>query len=192
MIEFRARDTRAFGVPEPERSWGPRYSKRMSGLSQAEFKAQYEGTWEPTTEPAVVGSLLPPGCVLGPRVLVCGGRDYTNRYRMWAVLHEMHGRVPMTVLIEGECPGKINADKIAKRWAEYNGIPVLPFPADWVGDGMGAGPRRNLKMLCEGRPDVVVAFPGGRGTRDMVQKAKFCGYQVVDLRYEKYGWVGTL
>lgn len=106
-------------------------------------------------------------------------------------MNEMHGRVPIEVLIEGECHTRINADKMARRWAESHNIQVLSFPADWAGDGMGAGPRRNLKMLCEGRPDVVVAFPGGKGTRDMMQKAKFCGYAVIDLRYERYGWVGS-
>jgi hypothetical protein len=101
----------------------------------------------------------------------------------------MHGRVPIEVVIEGEARG---ADRCAKGWAYTRKIRLLPFPADWVGGGSGAGPRRNLKMLCEGRPDVVVAFPGGRGTRDMVQKAKFCGYAVIDLRWEKWGWAGGL
>jgi len=29
-------------------------------------------------------------------------------------------------------------------------------------------------MLDEGRPTLVVAFPGGRGTADMVRRAREC------------------
>lgn len=31
-----------------------------------------------------------------------------------------------------------------------------------------AGPYRNERMLREGRPEYAIAFPGGRGTRDMM------------------------
>jgi predicted Rossmann-fold nucleotide-binding protein len=30
---------------------------------------------------------------------------------------------------------------------------------------------RNQKMLDKGKPDLVVAFPGGRGTSDMISRA---------------------
>jgi hypothetical protein len=39
------------------------------------------------------------------------------------------------------------------------------------GDGRAAGPRRNQRMLEDFRPDLVVAFPGGRGTAYMVRRA---------------------
>ena len=34
-------------------------------------------------------------------------------------------------------------------------------------------------MLNEGCPDVVLAFPGGKGTMDMIKKAEFNGIRVV-------------
>lgn len=40
-------------------------------------------------------------------------------------------------------------------------------------------------MLEFGRPDLVVAFPGGRGTEDMVTKAERAGIRV--LRVEDDG-----
>ncbi|HVM95122.1 MAG TPA: hypothetical protein VMT89_01980, partial [Candidatus Acidoferrales bacterium] len=52
------------------------------------------------------------------------------------------------------------------------GVKRLGFMADWRRNGRAAGPIRNQQMLTEGKPDLVVAFPGGRGTRDMVNKAK--------------------
>jgi hypothetical protein len=37
-------------------------------------------------------------------------------------------------------------------------------------------------MLKEGKPDLVIAFPGGRGTDMMVGLAKDAGVEVLDLR----------
>lgn len=34
------------------------------------------------------------------------------------------------------------------------------------------GPMRNQRMLDEARPQVVIAFPGGSGTADMVDKVR--------------------
>lgn len=45
-------------------------------------------------------------------------------------------------------------------------------------NGKAAGPIRNQRMLDEGKPDLVVAFPGGRGTADMVRRAKAAGVPV--------------
>ena len=36
-------------------------------------------------------------------------------------------------------------------------------------------------MLDERRPDLVVAFPGGRGTADMVGRARSAGIEVIDF-----------
>jgi len=59
-------------------------------------------------------------------------------------------------------------------------IPVIPFPPEWKRYGPKAGPIRNKQMLDEGRPDLVVAFPGGNGTNDMVKKAKAAGIEVIE------------
>lgn len=36
-------------------------------------------------------------------------------------------------------------------------------------------------MLSEGKPSLVVAFPGGEGTADMVRKARAAGVEVVEV-----------
>lgn len=56
------------------------------------------------------------------------------------------------------------------------------FRADWEQCGRQAGPLRNARMLAEGRPDAVIAFPGGKGTADMVRKARAAGLPVVEAR----------
>ena len=42
---------------------------------------------------------------------------------------------------------------------------------EWDELGKKAGPLRNQRMLDEGKPNLVVAFPGGGGTKDMVRRA---------------------
>jgi hypothetical protein len=109
------------------------------------------------------------------RLLVCGGRDYWDIDRVFAALNKAHSQNRITAIIEG---GAVGADHLARRWAESNGVELLTFQADWAAHGRAAGPLRNQRMLDEGRPDGVVAFPGGRGTADMVRRAEAAGIRV--------------
>lgn len=111
------------------------------------------------------------------RILVCGGRDYTDEAAGFKALDALHAKRGITLIIEGECPYG-GADLIAKRWGESRGVRVLPFHAEWKKYGRAAGPKRNSRMLEEGRPDGVVAFPGGYGTADMASKAEAAGLKV--------------
>lgn len=75
---------------------------------------------------------------------------------------------PKTV-IHGAASG---ADRLAGEVATEMGIPVEEFPARWNDYGRAAGVIRNQMMLTHGKPDLVLAFPGGRGTADMVARAR--------------------
>lgn len=104
------------------------------------------------------------------------------------VLSEIHGAgEPFTCLITGAAYG---ADTLAAEWATRSGVQVVSCPANWSVYGKGAGHVRNRRMLELG-PDLVVAFPGGRGTADMIRQATSAGVKtiavVVDegLRYEQ-------
>jgi hypothetical protein len=109
------------------------------------------------------------------RVLVCGGREYTNQGHIHSVLSSIHGDPGISAIIHGAARG---ADLIAGVWAWENGVREMAFPADWNRYDNRAGPIRNAQMLKEGRPDLVVAFPGGNGTNDMVMKARYAGVPV--------------
>lgn len=106
------------------------------------------------------------------RVLVCGGRDYADRTGLFMELDRLHAAWCFEVVIEGEARG---ADTLAREWAESRGLPVEKYPADWARDGRAAGPIRNRRMLVEGKPDMVIAFPGGRGTDNMLAQAITAG-----------------
>jgi hypothetical protein len=81
-----------------------------------------------------------------------------------------------SVVIHGACP--TGADRWADEWATTSWCPAVTFEADWKAHGRAAGPIRNQQMIDDGRPDLVVAFPGGRGTADMVRRARRAGIVV--------------
>lgn len=122
------------------------------------------------------------------RLLVCGGRDFSDTESAYKVLDAMHRALGIDVLIEGNAKG---ADRIAGYWARRNGVTNLKFPADWNKHGKAAGAIRNQQMLDEGRPSHVLAFPGGRGTADMVRRAKATGVQVITASAGEAGTAET-
>lgn len=116
-------------------------------------------------------------------VLVCGGRAYDDWGRVLEVLDKIGSDNGNVRIIHGGCgydPAAKEdgwrryrgADALAHRWAELRGHEAKAYPADWQAHGKSAGPIRNAKMLELDHPQLVVAFPGGDGTRDMVQKAR--------------------
>lgn len=113
------------------------------------------------------------------RVLVCGGRHYSNEEHVERVLDAIVEEFGPVVIIEGEASG---ADALAKAWAKKHGYDVDPFAPNWKVYGRAAGPIRNAKMLEKGKPDFVVAFPGNDGTNDMVTQARAAGMEVLDRR----------
>jgi hypothetical protein len=115
------------------------------------------------------------------RVLVCGGRDYDNGTALFAALDTAHAETPIGYVIQGGAPG---ADFLAKLWAEARNVPCVELRADWRAHGRSAGPIRNMLMLEKGKPDLVLAFPGGRGTADMVRQARAAGVRVREIASE--------
>lgn len=112
------------------------------------------------------------------RVLVCGGRTYNNQAHVNSVLDALHERDVITCIIEGGARG---ADAAAAKWVASKPIAHETYKDDWHTYGTGAGIRRNRIMLAEGRPDLVVAFPGGAGTRHMLRIARATGVPVMEI-----------
>lgn len=142
------------------------------------------------------------------RILVCGGRDYARVDKYYGCPHDdqnykdalkeyEHVQLVLSalarkhskhydehdnwlpfdiVIIEGDAKG---ADRAASDWAVCNYSKHEVYPADWQRHGKAAGPIRNRQMLNEGKPDLVVAFPGGAGTAHMVSIAKVAGVEVI-------------
>lgn len=113
------------------------------------------------------------------RVLVCGGRDYDDEARLFSTLDVAHAANPIILLIHGGASG---ADDLAGKWARHVGVPWKAYAAYWKTEGKAAGPKRNQRMLDESDPHLVIAFPGGAGTADMIRRADKAGVPVVRVR----------
>jgi len=121
------------------------------------------------------------------RVLVCGGRDYADRNTVFRTLDSLTGEItdetPLgtidLIVIHGACP--TGADLWADEWAIINWSRFEEFPADWSKHGRAAGPIRNQRMIDVGRPDLVLAFPGGRGTSDLKRRARAAGIEIREI-----------
>lgn len=135
------------------------------------------------------------------RVLVCGGRDFADGEAMYHTLadipntpHFLNHEATRITIVNGKARG---ADQLADSVAKGLLYDTDPHPADWSGpcratcrpghrrrNAYGdycpaAGNYRNQDMLDSGI-DLVIAFPGGRGTADMVARATDVGIPVVE------------
>jgi hypothetical protein len=118
------------------------------------------------------------------RVLVCGGRNYgwktlsngrkvpnqeeinTLNKKLDTLLLACKELGRDLIVIHGAASG---ADSLAGEWAKSRQLIIEEYPADWNKHGKSAGYIRNALMLEKGAPDLVVAFPGGNGTKNMVE-----------------------
>lgn len=121
------------------------------------------------------------------KILVCGGRNYKDKEALYAFLDDLDGngkKGGITAVVHGAAPG---ADTLAGEWAADRNRTVYSHPAQWDIYGSSAGSIRNAQMLLM-HPDIemVIAFPGGRDTQDMINKAKEKGIMVHQVE-EGYG-----
>lgn len=129
-----------------------------------------------------------------PKILVCGGRNYNNKcvvyntlYRIcdnrgWNYEPDSYGNyLPNVTIIHGGC--KTGTDRLADEWAIVNWTGLKVCEAQWHLFGKAAGPMRNELMLLHA-PDLVVAFPGGKGTADMIKRTKKAGFEVIEFMDE--------
>lgn len=121
-------------------------------------------------------------------ILVCGSRDFNKgsytKEQVYAKLHELRtGYLDgySLVIVQGWAEG---ADLAAAEWAEACFLPFFSFPANWPAWGLDAGHIRNGLMLAIGKPDIVVAFPGGVGTRNMVEQAGEKGIEIIEVTFD--------
>lgn len=115
------------------------------------------------------------------KAIIAGGRDYRFTGVDHARLDELRESLPITEVV---CGMYGEADLGGKLWAEMRGIPVAPFPPDWIAFGRKAGPIRNSAMIVycvENPPAALIVFPGNTGTADVTRKALKAGLQVIKI-----------
>ena len=124
------------------------------------------------------------------RVLVCGGRtfgytpesNFTKKdFNIFNKAVDLVSSYKPTAIIQGLAKG---GAEVGKLTAEALDIPDLAFCADWDKYGYGAVHIRNQQMLAEGKPDLVIAFVGGKGTASIVERSLKAGVVVVRVSEE--------
>ena len=106
-------------------------------------------------------------------ILVCGGRDYNDRQRIKQVLEGLD----FQAILHGGYEG---ADTLAGQYARSHGIMEIRVDANWDFYKKSAGPIRN-KWMIGLKPDLVVAFPGGWGTDNMMKTAIDNSIEVMEI-----------
>lgn len=108
-------------------------------------------------------------------IIVCGGREYDDAKRLYAILDRVHDRLAGDVVIVTGSQRKwldeerrfVGADFHAEEWARSREAEYMGFPAKWKKLGKKAGYERNTRMYRASLPHGCIAFPGGAGTRMM-------------------------
>ncbi|MFO7295318.1 MAG: DUF2493 domain-containing protein [Clostridia bacterium] len=116
-------------------------------------------------------------------IVVCGGRFYTDKQRVFDTLDKMYSNsIDTFVVVEGG--SSYGADSFARQWVrrrklEGKNVECITVKANWKLYGKAAGPIRNQQMIDDYRPEKVLAFPGHKGTKDMIARARKAGIPVI-------------
>jgi len=120
---------------------------------------------------------------MGNRLIIAGGRTYhkdrdyhftENEIEQLKHICEYMG---ITEIVSG---GATGADKCGENFAKECNIPLKVFEADWDTLGRKAGPIRNGEMAEYA--DALCVFPGNKGTKDMLSKAKKNNLRIVQFK----------
>ena len=110
------------------------------------------------------------------KVIIAGGRDFvpsdSNYIELTALLLEIKAS-------EVVCGMATGADTFGASIGKKLGLPIKEFPAEWFKYGRSAGPKRNKEMAQYA--DVLIAYPGGRGTANMKKEAEKAGLKILSL-----------
>ena len=120
------------------------------------------------------------------RVIIAGGRDFTNVNVMAETLNNLQDvdhaiEIEKLTLICGMARG---ADLTAYKLFREVGLPVEMYPANWDEHGKQAGFIRNTQMADNA--DMLIAFWDGesRGTAHMIDTARKHNLNVLVFNYE--------
>lgn len=109
----------------------------------------------------------------GRRIVVTGGRDFQDT----AFISQVFDAIALSsadTIVHG---GSRGLDELATAEARRRKVPTERHQAEWRLYGRAAGPIRNREMLTSG-VDLLLAFPGGRGTHNCVTQARELGVPV--------------
>lgn len=93
-------------------------------------------------------------------ILCAGGRRFFDTMIVNKTMNNLLKEFGSFTIVHGGASG---ADNIVDHWAREHEIERIVVNADWDQYKHAAGPIRNKQMI-EMKPDLVILFPGGKGT----------------------------
>lgn len=117
--------------------------------------------------------------------VVTGGRDYFPSTRDLNILERLLIKNSITVFRNGQARG---VDKFAANYVRTQLLNIVVedyevTSSDWAQYGNGAGHRRNNIMLTKSPgADLLIAFPGGKGTQGCIERAQILNIPVVYIK----------
>lgn len=122
---------------------------------------------------------------------VCGGRVGSVKRQAWQVLDAVYAQYFIVAesmeIGHGGAPGY---DRASGSWAAARRMPCTVIPVNGLLDGYkdDAPKQRNRRildwLLDTNDKRALLAFPGGPGSRDMVQIAHDAGVLILDVEIE--------
>ncbi|NWH07870.1 MAG: DUF2493 domain-containing protein [Alphaproteobacteria bacterium] len=110
------------------------------------------------------------------KIIVCGGSRFQDKQQVFDQLDALHAQTPLTLIVNGGARG---ADLFSSQWARERGVALARYQAFPSASGRKqAFCDLNRQMLAEHTPDLVLAFPGGAVTADLVARAEEAGIPV--------------
>lgn len=112
------------------------------------------------------------------RLLVCGGRHFDDAVLVEAELTAFHAATPISVVIHGGLPC---IGMPVESWARRNKVHVVRYPANFS-LGKSGDSLRDAFMLGDSRADMLLIFPGGRRTAELLREAERKQVPVIPAR----------
>ncbi len=111
------------------------------------------------------------------KVVIAGSRHLSNYDLLLQAIEE--SGFSITCIVQGDATG---ADRLGKRYADENEIPLLTFAANWDEHGKAAGPIRNSEMIDSVKDEqagFILLWDGkSRGSWDCLKKAYAAGLAI--------------
>jgi len=118
------------------------------------------------------------------KTIIAGSRTITDMAHISEAVDESGFEI--TEVVSGCADG---VDKLGEEWADWMGLPVKRFPADWKQYGKSAGYQRNEEMARYADALIAIWDGSSKGTAHMIdiaKKSKTMLIWVVNL--SKEGW----
>lgn len=113
------------------------------------------------------------------RVIVCGSLYYPDKALVWEHLSRLNEqRGPFALLCSEPVTG---VAELARSWAKENDVPSHNAFGNPDKFGAAADRIRRTHMIASVQPNLVIAFPGGPETTDLVTKARAAGIEVIEI-----------